>query len=218
MNTEMARKCFYKPDQFNNDRLFLSVIEDVLKPDSHVLDAGAGAGDAFPYDLKEVVNEMVGVDLNPRVKSNPRLHRSIESDLHQYGATTVILMLSLAGMFSNMWRIHRHSSPRYIESSSRAACYYSWRPTNGTMWVSQQDSSHTLFITGIIDYGDAKMKIRFRHHTNWTAHLTSNGNWAGGHSEGVSAQRVLPKLSDDLLADLSARRNLWADSKFQQHI
>ena len=81
MNTEMAKKRFYNPDQFNNDALFLRMIEDVLTPDSRVLDAGAGAGDSFPYDLKEQVKEMVGVDLDPRVESNPRLHRGIKSDL-----------------------------------------------------------------------------------------------------------------------------------------
>ena len=46
-----------------------------------VLDAGAGAGDAFPYDIKDSVRELVGVDLDPRVESNPRLHRGIVSDL-----------------------------------------------------------------------------------------------------------------------------------------
>ena len=81
MNAEKARKCFYKPDKYNNDVRFLSMIEDVVKPDSHVLDAGAGEGDSFPYDLKEQVKEMVGIDLDPRVESNQRLHRGIRSDL-----------------------------------------------------------------------------------------------------------------------------------------
>jgi len=81
MNSEKVRMRFYKPDQFNNDTFFLRMIEDVVRPYSRVLEAGAGAGDLFLYELKENVLEIVGVDIDPRVESNPRLHRGIRSDL-----------------------------------------------------------------------------------------------------------------------------------------
>lgn len=75
------RERYYPLDMHNNDSLFLKMIEDRLGPESHVLDAGAGAGDAFPYEIKGKVTEMVGIDLDPRVTLNPRLDRGIEGDL-----------------------------------------------------------------------------------------------------------------------------------------
>ena len=81
MNVEKAKKRFYKLDQLDNDVLFLHMIEDVVRPDSRVLDAGAGAGNLFPYNLKGRVKEIVGVDLDPRVESNQRLDRGIVSEL-----------------------------------------------------------------------------------------------------------------------------------------
>jgi ubiquinone/menaquinone biosynthesis C-methylase UbiE len=81
VDVDKAKQRFYRPDQYNNDDVFLRMIESALRPDMRVLDAGAGAGDLFQYELKEQVKEMVGVDLDPRVESNPRLHRGIKSDL-----------------------------------------------------------------------------------------------------------------------------------------
>ena len=57
------------------------MIESGLDSGVRVLDVGAGAGHAFPYDLKTQVKEIIGVDLDPRVESNPRLHRGIKSDI-----------------------------------------------------------------------------------------------------------------------------------------
>ena len=81
MGAQKAKEYFYTPDQFDNDTVFRKLIESVVTPEMSVLDAGAGAGDAFAYDLKGKVNEMVGVDLDPRVTSNPRLHSGVVSDL-----------------------------------------------------------------------------------------------------------------------------------------
>lgn len=81
MNLEKAKDHFYEPNQYDNDTVFLDLIKSVVGSDLRVMDAGAGAGDAFTYDLKERVQEMVGVDLDPRVESNPRLDRGIVSDL-----------------------------------------------------------------------------------------------------------------------------------------
>ncbi len=81
MISDDLKSRWYKPDQYDNDSVFLERISRNLTPQSRVLDAGAGAGDLFPYDFKNRVQEMVGVDLDPRVTSNPRLHRGILSDL-----------------------------------------------------------------------------------------------------------------------------------------
>lgn len=47
------------------------MIDDFVEDGSCVLDVGAGAGELFPYSLKGRVKDMVGVDVDPRVKANP---------------------------------------------------------------------------------------------------------------------------------------------------
>ena len=83
MNVEELRKRWYTEDTLSNDPAFLRLIHDSVWPDSRVLDAGAGAGEMFPYDLKSKVREIVGVDLDPRVVSNPQLHRGIRASLEE---------------------------------------------------------------------------------------------------------------------------------------
>lgn len=81
MNIEALKKKWYSEDQVDTDGALRRMIIESLDADSRVLDAGAGAGDLFPYDLKERVREMVGIDLDPRVESNPLLHRGIKADM-----------------------------------------------------------------------------------------------------------------------------------------
>lgn len=71
----------YEPYQFDNDDFFRQMIYEAIGPQSCVLDAGAGAGELFQYELKDKVKEIVGVDLDHRVESNPQLHRSIYANL-----------------------------------------------------------------------------------------------------------------------------------------
>jgi SAM-dependent methyltransferase len=52
-----------------------------LRPDAHVLDAGAGRGEMFPYDLRDRVARMAGVDLDPAVLRNPNLSEAAIADL-----------------------------------------------------------------------------------------------------------------------------------------
>lgn len=80
---QRLRDKWYPPEERDNDAFFLSLVREAVGADDRVLDAGAGAGDLFPYDLKGQVREMVGVDLDPRVAENPQLDRGIVCDLNE---------------------------------------------------------------------------------------------------------------------------------------
>lgn len=67
-------RVFY-PDHTDNwdDALFRSWIERRLRPDSHVLDVGAGAGIVGHMNFRGRVSRICGVDLDSRVLENPFL-------------------------------------------------------------------------------------------------------------------------------------------------
>ena len=81
MDREKAKRRWYTPEQFDNDGPLRQMIYEATGPESRVLDAGAGAGDLFTYELKGKVAEMIGVDLDPRVESNSQLDRGLRADL-----------------------------------------------------------------------------------------------------------------------------------------
>ena len=81
MNINNIKQRLYEPDQFDNDVFFRQLIYEAIGPQSCVLDAGAGAGELFQYELKDKVKEVVGVDLDHRVVRNPQLHRGIYANL-----------------------------------------------------------------------------------------------------------------------------------------
>jgi len=81
IDVEEMKRRWYGIDDLNNDELFRKMIYDTTNPETRALDAGAGAGDRFPYDLKGRIKEIIGVDLDPRVKTNLQLDRGIEADL-----------------------------------------------------------------------------------------------------------------------------------------
>lgn len=56
--------------------VLLSALESYVRPDSDVLDLGAGAG-KNRYHLKGRVRSIVGVDFDPRVADNPLLDRGV---------------------------------------------------------------------------------------------------------------------------------------------
>lgn len=56
-----------------DDEMFRSVIYAHLKPDMDILDLGAGAGIVNQMNFKGVVRKVCGVDVDPRVISNPML-------------------------------------------------------------------------------------------------------------------------------------------------
>lgn len=60
-------------DSWDNT-LFRQRVLRVLKPTDRVLDVGAGAGILPQMNFRELAADVQGVDLNPRVTSNPNLH------------------------------------------------------------------------------------------------------------------------------------------------
>jgi ubiquinone/menaquinone biosynthesis C-methylase UbiE len=81
MGIEEAKQRWYKEEQLSNDEPFKQMVYRAAGPATRVLDAGAGAGSLFQYDLKGKVTEIIGVDLDPRVKGNAQLDRAIEASL-----------------------------------------------------------------------------------------------------------------------------------------
>jgi len=80
---ENLRKRLYSPEYWDNDRVFLQLIEACIQPGWAVLDLGAGAGLKFQYELKSKVEpggEIVGTDFDSRVSENPLLHRGVVID------------------------------------------------------------------------------------------------------------------------------------------
>jgi len=81
MDREKTKRRWYTPEQLDNDEPLRQMVYGATGPESRVLDAGAGAGDLFAYELKGRVAEMIGVDLDPRVETNSQLDRGIRADL-----------------------------------------------------------------------------------------------------------------------------------------
>lgn len=81
MKATKLKQRLYSVNMHDNDGFFRDYILDSVQPDFHILDAGAGGGEKFPYDLKDRCQEMIGVDLDPRVVDNPQLNRGVVADL-----------------------------------------------------------------------------------------------------------------------------------------
>jgi len=60
---------------------FDSVIRRYLNSSTVLLDAGAGLGDKFRYDYKDITRRVVGVDLEEGVRENPNLDEAYVADL-----------------------------------------------------------------------------------------------------------------------------------------
>lgn len=68
----------YPTDASRENRVaFVNLLKEHIRPESRVLDIGAGAGLLNPYDFKGHCKEMTGVDYDPRVADNPLLDRGI---------------------------------------------------------------------------------------------------------------------------------------------
>ena len=81
LDVHSIRERLYAPDRLDNDVYFREMIYDAVDSSMRVLDAGAGAGDLFLYDLKSRVREIVGVDLDRRIETNPQIHLGITANL-----------------------------------------------------------------------------------------------------------------------------------------
>ncbi|MBN1548515.1 MAG: class I SAM-dependent methyltransferase, partial [Syntrophaceae bacterium] len=81
MKIDRIKSKYYKESQYSTDQPFLDLIHNNIYQSSKILDAGAGAGELFKYDIKSKVSEVVGVDLDTRVLTNPQLHRGVLTDL-----------------------------------------------------------------------------------------------------------------------------------------
>jgi SAM-dependent methyltransferase len=76
------RERFY-PEAVQRDPVvaFIRRLEGVVKPTDDVLDLGAGAGELNTHALKGRVHRLVGVDVDPRVGTNPLLDVGIRADI-----------------------------------------------------------------------------------------------------------------------------------------
>jgi SAM-dependent methyltransferase len=76
------RERFY-PDVVQRDPVaaFVRHLESAVKPTDDVLDLGAGAGELNTHVLKGRVHRLVGVDVDPRVGTNPLLDAGVIADI-----------------------------------------------------------------------------------------------------------------------------------------
>jgi SAM-dependent methyltransferase len=77
------RRRFY-PDVVQRDPVarFVKRLDAIVKTGDRVLDIGAGAGELNTYALKGRVRQLVGIDLDPRVVSNPLLDAGLGADVY----------------------------------------------------------------------------------------------------------------------------------------
>ena len=82
-DVESMRQRFY-PDRMRRDPVatFVQRVEREVKPTDRVLDLGAGSGELSAYGLRGRVRGMIGVDLDPRVRSNPLLDAGLRADIY----------------------------------------------------------------------------------------------------------------------------------------
>lgn len=82
--THWMDQTFYKTYEKNwDDLLFCERTLSHIKPDSVVLDLGAGAGIVTQMHFKGLARRVCGVDLDPRVVDNPMLDVGRVSDVGQ---------------------------------------------------------------------------------------------------------------------------------------
>ena len=71
----------YYPSYVDEHRRFDALVRTYLRPGAAVLDAGAGRGVQFPFDYREHVGRMAGVDVDPAVLENPCLTDAAVADM-----------------------------------------------------------------------------------------------------------------------------------------
>jgi SAM-dependent methyltransferase len=71
----------YYSDYVDEHARFDRTVRRYLRPDAVVLDAGAGRGRQYPYDYRELVTRVVGVDATDDVMQNRNVDEAIVADL-----------------------------------------------------------------------------------------------------------------------------------------
>lgn len=71
----------YYPSYVDEHQRFDALIRSYLRSDAQVLDAGAGRGVQFPFDYREHVARMAGVDVDPAVMENPCVTDAAVADM-----------------------------------------------------------------------------------------------------------------------------------------
>ena len=73
------------PDPSSGDLVqkFVNKLEGLISPSDQILDLGAGAGQRNYYSFRGKVKQVVGVDLDPRVKENPLLDEGVVADIYE---------------------------------------------------------------------------------------------------------------------------------------
>jgi hypothetical protein len=74
-------RLYPRPERRNLVRQFLPLLADQVRQGDRVLDLGGGAGEKNVYNLRGKCAEIVGVDLDPRIKTNPLVDRGIVADV-----------------------------------------------------------------------------------------------------------------------------------------
>lgn len=71
----------YYADHVDDHLAFDTRIRRYLRRDAVILDAGAGRGVTYPYDYREAVQKVIGVDVDVGIWGNPNLDEAVVADL-----------------------------------------------------------------------------------------------------------------------------------------
>jgi len=71
----------YYRTEIDDHAVFDRAVRRHLSPEAVVLDAGAGRGVRYPYDYKERVGRLIGVDVDPNIFDNRIVHDAVRGDL-----------------------------------------------------------------------------------------------------------------------------------------
>ena len=74
---------YFYPNYKDDNYIFYNWIRESIKPDSAILDLGAGAGIKWPYDFARQCRKVVGIDMDPRIMDNPNLTEAVCADFYK---------------------------------------------------------------------------------------------------------------------------------------
>lgn len=74
---------YFYPNYRDDNSVFYNWVGESIKPDSVILDLGAGAGIKWPYDFAKRCQKIIGIDMDLRVMNNPNLTEAICADFYK---------------------------------------------------------------------------------------------------------------------------------------